>query len=172
MQPTWRHYIQYVDLAARNGDSEMAKVRDVYQALTPRDRREVWPEQLCDLAGVTPGDLIGAVCRGLWESKAAESSMVSAIAQPDLLERTVKLAYQEENYRDRELLFRAWGCLPDKKGASINIINSPTAQAGAVKLAGEDISGRLKSMDEEVIEMSRQLETPFVVKSDVPSEGD
>src|SRR5262249_54750676 len=114
-------------------------------------------------------ELVGAVCRGLWEAKAAESSMVSAMAQPELFERTVKLAHQPEHYRDRELLLKAWGLLPDKKGTAINIINHPTAQAQQIKLPDLGSGRRLRSLDEEIIEMSRELDAPFLVKED---EGD
>lgn len=174
IQPSWRSYIEYVDLAARNGDTTMQRYRDCYAALTPKDRMHAWPEQVCELADVTPGELIGAVCRALWESRSAESSMVSAIAHPEVLARTAKLARTKDNYRDRELFFRLTGSLPDKKGASINIINNPTAQAGTVKLVDGEVSGnRLKSMDEEVIEMTRQLDTgPAFLERNVSPEGD
>jgi hypothetical protein len=159
IRPSWHNYIQYVDLAARNGDTAMARYRACYESLTPRDRLGHWPEQICELANITPGELVGAVCRALWESKAAESSMVSAIAHPELLERTAKLANGKESFRDRELFFRMTGSVPDKKGASINIFNNPTAHAGSVKLVDGEINGtRLKTMDEEVIEMTRQLD--------------
>lgn len=165
----WRHYMEYVDFAARNGDAGMQRYRDCYISLRTLDRYNHWPEQLCELAGVTPGELIGAVCRALWESKAAESSMISAIAQPLVLAQTARLAQGDaENFHDRELFFRLTGSLPDKKGTSINIINNPTAQA-SVKLMDSEISGiRLKTMDEEVIEMTRQLDpsTPFLMKDD------
>lgn len=78
----WRRYIEYVDLAARKGDAAMEKIRDCYAALPAKDRANAWPEQICDAANVGPGELVGAVCRQIWETKAAESSMVSSIAHP------------------------------------------------------------------------------------------
>ena len=171
VRPTWRNYIQYVDLAARRGDTAMARFRDCYQALGPRDRANAWPEQVCDLANVTPGELVGAVCRAIWEHKAAESSMVSSIAHPELLLETIKFAKKEENYRDRELYFRMMGSLPDRKGASINIFNAAAGQVaeGAVLPDLAPGRARLKSFDDEIIEMSRDLESsdpPFLVKED------
>lgn len=165
----WRGFIQFVEYAARTGDEDMARLHACYLALTPRDKKNVWPEQLCQLAGVNPGDLVGAVCKAIWESKAAESSMISAIAHPEVLLELVKLAKDPKHYQDREMFFRMTGSLPDKKGSSINIINNPTAQMGAVKLDGRPGS-RLPSMDEDVIEMSRQLDAPapFLVNDDVP----
>jgi hypothetical protein len=159
IRPTWRNYIEYVDFAARNGDPAMVRYRDSYLALAPRDQRSHWPEQVCELAHVTPGELVGAVCRALWECGAAESSIVSAIAHPEVVERTVKLALKADHYRDRELFFGLTGSLPDKKGASINIFNNPTAQAATGKLADGEATGWLKTFDEEIIEMSRQLDS-------------
>ena len=170
IKPDWRRYITFVDLAARKSDTAMARVRDCYETLAPLDRVHYWPEQLCDLAQVSPGELVGAVCRQIWESKAAESSMVSSIAQPVLLLRTIELAKREDNFRDRELCYRMWGMLPDRKGNSININNYSSAEANANDPAGT----RLKSFDEEVIDMTRTLDVPaappFLVKDDVPPE--
>lgn len=164
----WRRYVEYVDLAARKGDEAMARFRDSYQALSPRDRQTAWPEQVCDLANVSPGELVGAVCRQIWEAKAAESSMVSSIAHPELLMTTIRLAKKADNFRDRELYFRMMGSLPDRKGASINIFNQAAGEAPALPELAQP--ARLRSFDEEVIEMSRDLETPdapFVVRSNV-----
>ena len=169
IQPNWHSYIQYVDLAARQGDSAMARFIACWQALTPRDQQAAWPEQLCYMANVTPGELIGAVCRQIWESKAAESSMVSSIAHPEMLMQTIRFAKREENFKDRELYFRMMGSLPDRKGSSINIYNQA---AGAIEAPSLDAGrSKLRTFDEEIIEMSRDLETPFLVKDgkDVPS---
>jgi len=165
IRPSWRAYIHYVDLAARKGDKAMERFLKAYESLTPQDRRTVWPEQICDLANVDPGELYGAVCRQLWETKALESSTISSIQHPELLLATIRLAKKPENYRDRELCFRMMGSLPDKKGASINIFNTAAAQTAEVSLPDR---AKLRSFDEEVIEMSRDLETdvPFLVKSD------
>lgn len=160
----WRRYVEYADLAARKGDEAMARFRSAYEALAPRDRAGAWPEQVCDLANVSPGELVGAVCRQIWEVKAAESSMVSSIAHPELLSTTIRLAKKEENYRDRELYFRMAGSLPDRKGASINIFNQA---AGGAPALPDLTQSKLRSFDEEIIEMSRDLEVPnapFVVK--------
>jgi len=115
IKPDWRRYIQFVDLAARKGDLAMARFRDCYQSLDRFEKVNAWPEQICDLANVTPGELVGAVCRQIWESSAAESSMVSSIAHPELLLATIRFAMKEENFRDREMAFRMMGSLPEKK---------------------------------------------------------
>lgn len=169
IKPDWRRYIQYVDLAARKGDAAMIRFRDCYEALDPVNKPRAWPEQICELANVAPGELVGTVCRHIWESKAAESSMVSSIAHPELLLDTIKFARKEENFRDRELYFRMTGSLPDRKGASINIYNQAAGQVNDVALSelGQG-PARLRTFDDEIIEMSRDLESdpPFLVKDD------
>lgn len=175
IRPSWRSYIQYVELAARKGNTAMARFLDCYTAILPRDKASIWPEQVCGLADVTPDELVGAVCQQIWASKAAESSMVSAIAHPEVLMRTIQLAKQEENFRDRELFFRMSGSLPDRKGASINIYNQAAGQVTEAPLPSVVGKAKLKTFDEEVIDMSRDLETPdppFLVRPDVPSESD
>jgi hypothetical protein len=64
---TWRAYIELVDLRVQAGDQDMARYMDCWLALTPEERRNHIPEQVCAHAGITPGELAGAVCRALWE---------------------------------------------------------------------------------------------------------
>jgi len=169
VKPSWRCYVEFVDFAARNGNEGMIRYRDCYNALSPRDRQHHWPEQICDLANVTPGELIGAVCRAIWESKAAESSIIAAIMHPRVLESISKFALDPDHYADRELYMRSTGSLPDRKGVSVNIVNSPGMPAASLTFDGP--AAKLPTMDEDVIEMSRHLDgAAFVVKKDVPPE--
>lgn len=164
IKPSWRNYIEYADMAARNGDEDMAKYVKCWLALTPKDRKLHYPEQLCELSGVKPDELVGAVCGAIWRAKSAEGSLVSAMAHPSVLARTAKAAEKTAGYKDRELFFRVTGNLPDKKGTSVVINNSPQTlvTGGAVgpgQLPGRQNHG-LPSMDEEAIDMSRLLEAP------------
>ena len=166
IRPNWRCYIQYADLAARKGNTAMQRVIDVYNSLDKKDRGNIWPEQVCDMAGVGPDELVGAVCQTVWASKAAESSMISSIAHPELLLATIKFAQKEENQRDRELCFRMFGSVPDKKGTSINIFNQAVGQNAEVPLPSVVGKAKFKSFDAEVIDMDRDLaDPPFLVKA-------
>lgn len=171
IRPAWRYYIRYVDLAARSGNQAMARFRDIYLKLELRVRVNAWPEQICELADVPPGELVAAVCRAIWETKAAESSMISSIAHPEVLMEVAKLAKKPQHQRDRELFFRLTGSLPDRHGQSINIFN----QAGVQQVKPPDLAqgrARLKAFDDEVIEMSKTLDAPpfLMQEDDVPSE--
>lgn len=150
----------------------MARFRDCYNSLTAKDKWSHQPEQICELSNVTPGELVGAVCRAIWENKGSESSMISSIAHPAVLMRTAELAKEAENYHDRELFFRLTGSLPDKKGASINIFNAATSNEVKLPDLGQGRT-KLKSFDEEIIEMSRELEPagpPFLVEKEQSDE--
>lgn len=158
IKPSWRNYIEYVDMAARNGDEDMARYVKVWLGLTPKDRRNHAPEQLCELSNVKPDELIGAVCSAIWRAKSAEGSLVSAMAHPAILERTAKAAAKAAGYKDRELFFRVTGNLPDKKGTSVIINNSPQTLVTGGPLPVGRQPGGLPSMDEEAVDMSRLLE--------------
>lgn len=166
IRPTWKNYIEYVDLAARNGDEDMGRYVKCWLALTAKERNAHAPEQICELAKVTPDELVGAVCSAIWRAKSAEGSLVSAIAHPKILERTARAADKTAGYKDRELFFRVTGNLPDKKGTSVIINNTPQTliAGGANGTGGIGQTGRqnhgLPSMDEEAIDMSRLLEAP------------
>ena len=159
IRPTWRNYIEYVDLAARNGDRDMDRYRKVWLGLTAKDRIAASPEQICEMAQVKPAELVGAVCQAIWDAKSAEGSMVSAIAHPQILAKTAKNAEKPMNYKDRELFFRVTGSLPDKKGTSVIINNQgpQTLVAGGPGLPVARGNGdELKDMDQEVIEFGRE----------------
>ena len=164
IRPSWRHYIRYVDYAARNGNQAMVRYREAWFELDEKDRIRSWPEQICELADVPPGELVGAVCRAIWEAKAAESSMISSMAHPEVLIVTAKLAKKPDHYRDRELYFRLTGSLPDRQGQSINIFNSAGASNGIKLPDAREGRERLRAFDEETIEMGKTLDAPFLVK--------
>ena len=167
IKPNWRCYIQYADLAARKGKTAMQRIMDVYNSLDKKDRISTVPEQVCDMANVTPDEPVGAVCQSIWASKAAESSMVSAIAHPELLMDTIKFARKEENFKHLELFFRMAGSIPDRKGTSINIFNQAAGQVAEVPLPSVVGKAKLKSFDAEVIDMDRDLaDPPFLVRKE------
>src|SRR5262249_26415596 len=116
------------------------------------------PEQLCDLAGITPGDLIGVISKTIWDTKSAASGIISAMAHPRVVERTALYAQRKDGYKDRELFFRATGSLPDKKGSSVVINNNPQiAAVGGMPSAQMRVAGELPDMDQEVVSLSKLL---------------
>jgi hypothetical protein len=70
----------------------------------------------------------------------------------------VKHAQKAGNFKDRELFMRTTGSLPDKKGAAVHVtFNNPNSIGEGMSRAS---GSGLLSMDDEVVEMTKQLEAP------------
>lgn len=163
IKPSWRDYIVYVDYAANEGDEDMQKVMTCFMALPKKEKREVMPERLCELAGVKPSELVGAVCAQIWAHNQAESAMAAAIAHPEVVRQTAKAARNVKwGGRDRELFFRVTGSLPDKKGTTIINNNSPQTAIVAPPQNQSQLTpgGRFLPMEESVLEMEKLIEAP------------
>lgn len=169
IQPHWRNYLEYVRLAAKNGDEDMNKVVDVFNALPKKEQRSIMPEKLCDLAGVQPHELISSVCGEIWRTKSNESSMVAAIAHPQVMDKIAEYAQTPFGYDHAELFMRATGSLPDKKGISVVVNNSQ--QNANMPASGQGPSGFM-SMDQDVIEMDKRLELPEAVPAFFKQQGE
>ena len=170
IQPTWRNYIMYVDMEARAGNEDARRYVEVHQALSPRERRQHWPEQLCDLAAIQAADLIAMVARQAYQEGAAKSAMCLSFMRDGVLEKTAQFAMDSpDNYKHAELFMKTAGMLPQQPGGRsvgpVQFFNNPVASSGSVALAGSksdsspvDRSG-LRSMDAEIVELSQIMQT-------------
>lgn len=149
LKPTWRSYLDYVALAARDGDKDMAKYLVSYNQLSQREQLVHTPETLCDLSGVKPSDLFGSVCGQVWASSQREASMLIAINHPRIIEKTAKFAQQAKGVKDREMFHKGTGFLPTPKGAQISINNSPQM----LQASGVGNPAALPSMEEDMMEI-------------------
>lgn len=179
IKPSWRNYIQYVSYAAKHSDSdedraEMQKYLDAYTSLPRREQYTHFPEQIIDLTGVRPDVLIRSVCWALWVCMEAERNMVASIAAPEIMNAIVKNAKSPDGYKDRELFLRTSGSLPDKGGqpVRVTVVNNALLGAGAdpgpggtrMVRVGNEVNG-LAAFDDEVIDITRQLETGQIPKA-------
>lgn len=172
LKPTWRAYIDYVALAARDGDKDMGKYLASYAQLSPKEQAIHTPETLCDLSGVKPADLFGSVCGQVWASSQREASMLIAINHPRIIEKTAKFALSPKGVKDREMFHKGTGFLPTPKGAHISINNSPqmlqASGGGSSPLA-------LPSMEDDMMEIedAEFEDTPLLPSGPpVPSDED
>lgn len=160
IEPTWRNYIEYAAYAAKEGDEDMQKVVDVYNALPPKEKHTIMPEQVCSLAGILPGLLVAAVSRYYWENRHAESVISISTEHPKVLDATALFAKTLLHAeKDRELFFRLSGSLPDKKGASI-VINANPQFANVSNSPSPAGANGFRPMDQRVIEMGKLLDSP------------
>ncbi len=160
IHPTWKHYLDYVEAAAREGDAEMQKLMGAYVGLTRREQATIMPEQLCELAGVKPDVLFGAVCQQLWAASRMEANLITAISFPRVIERTAKSAMTKGGVKDREMFHRATGFLPQPKtqAPSVVITNNPQTLIAS----GKPEVRALPSMEEEALEMEEAVTLPML----------
>lgn len=154
----WRNYIDYARMSASDGNEDMTKFIKAYDALTPKERRTIMPEQVCDQAGVKQQDLIGQVTSHLWLANSNEGMQISAISHPRVMEALVASATMvtPDTYKDRELFLRSIGGLPDKKGNAM-VINVNTQQTNAsASFGGQQRGGStLNSFRDDILEMEQ-----------------
>jgi len=163
LKPSWRHYIDYCETAAKNGDPDADKLLRAYYKLTRREQVNHMPEQLCDLAGVKPEELFGIVATELWRTARMEANLIVAAAYPKVIERTAKLAETKNGFKDRELFHKATGFLPQPKGPSINI------DASHKQLTVAPTPSKLPSMEDDALAMEHATAIPLIESPHVSS---
>jgi hypothetical protein len=165
VEPTWRNYIMYVDMEARTGNADAQRYLAIWQALSGGEKQSHFPEQLCELATVSPSDLIRWVAGQAWMEGSAKAAMCMTFMRDRVLEKTAEFAMQTpENYKHTELFMRASGLLPSGGGRTapaVTIFNAPTASSGSVAVSGarSESAAGLHSMDEEIVELSKVMQT-------------
>jgi hypothetical protein len=165
IEPTWRNYIHYVDLQAREGDADAKRYVSVYQSLSSKERNAHFPEQICDLANVLHADLISWVSRQFWIEGSARSSMVLSHMRDQVLSRTAHFAMDSpDNVQHAKLFLTAAGALPQSGRSSsppVNIFNMPTSNAAALSVARSEESptGVLRDMDTDIITLDRIMQS-------------
>jgi hypothetical protein len=170
VEPTWRNYIQYVDMESRAGNPDAARYLSMWHSLPPIERVSHVPEQICELASVTPADLMSWVTRQIWNEGSAQTSMVLSFMRARVLRNTAEFAMASpDNYKHAELFMKSAGMLPTAaragSGSPVTIFNAPVASSGSVALAGSrsestpvHASG-LRDMDSEIVELSKIMQT-------------
>ena len=141
-----RTFMEY----ARLCESEHIKVLvGHWDSLSDYDQRRASLEDLCEVCGVKPHELVGAVASAAFRWNADISTLVAAVASPKVMETCVERALQANGFRDREMFFKASGLLPTPAASSIHILN---AAAARTTTTGAD-SG-LPSFEEHVLTFS------------------
>jgi len=149
---------------ARLCESERIKVLvGHWDSLSDYDQRRASLEDLCEVCGVEPHELVGAVASAGYRWNADVSTLIAAVAHPQVTQACVERALQADGFRDREMLFKASGILPTPAASSIHILNTAAAKTTTT---GAD-SG-LPSFEEDVLTFSeiirRALEEPDLQK--------
>lgn len=152
LKPSWRSYVDYVAIAARDGDKDMARYLACLSALSQKEQDAHTPETICDLANVKPADLFGAVSGQVWSASRREATMLIAVNHPRIIERTAKSALTPKGIKDREMFHKGTGFLPTPKGSVVNVHNSPQMmQVGGTGSSSTPLS--LPTMEQDMMEI-------------------
>jgi hypothetical protein len=142
-----------------------------WDSLSGYDQRRTSLENLCEVCGVEPHELVGAVAAAAFRWNADISTLIAAVAHPKVMEACVDRAVQANGFRDREMFFKASGLLPTPAASSIRIFN--TAATGTTTTGAD--SG-LPSFEEHVLTFSEiirnAVEEPSPPKANPPSDRD
>lgn len=167
VEPTWRNYIQYVDLEARGGNADAKKFLSAWQALPPKERIGHMPEQLCELVNIQPMDLIGWVSRQAFNEGSAKANMALSFMRDKVLEKTAEFAMESpDNYKHAELFMKAGGLIQTGSGGNrsqqfspVSIYNMPVATATSMAAAKTTTNPNgVTNMDEQIIEISKIMQ--------------
>lgn len=165
IEPTWRNYIMYIDMESRTGNKEAKRYLEVWQSLPLRERSSHLPEQICDMASVAPSDVIRWVSGQVWIEGSAKSAMCMSFMKDKVLEQTAQYAMASpDNYKHAELFVKAAGMYPQtsKGPAPVSIFNMPVASSNAVAGVRSEVSpvhsSGLRSMDEDIVELSKIMQ--------------
>lgn len=142
LEPNWRSFMFYVDLAAKEGDKDMQKIMTAYGKLTKYEQLHFTsPEYLCELAQVQVRTLAGAVVPYLYDFGQFESTFVKSVYKPRVLARVATEALKKGPFhtKERELFLKITGDVPVARGNTTNI----AAIGSTGSLVGKDQPGPL-----------------------------
>lgn len=132
IEPNWRSYMDYVRIAARDGDGDMIRYIEVYDSLDRRTQKNILPEEVCERANVDTARLVGIVGEYLWKNSSYNVDFMKAIAHPKVVAKTIKSALSNSRTApaDRTNFLKATGFLPQPKAVIGNTFNAPLIGAG------------------------------------------
>jgi hypothetical protein len=149
----WKNCWFFMECAAKDGDEEALKVFKVWKKLPKFEKDKRSPEEVCEMAGVDPRDFGAFVFREYLSYSQEAGNVIAAAGHPRVVAASVKIAQKEEGWRDREMLFRHQGFLPERQGGGIHV----TANANADNRNAVVLPAELPSMESDTIRMSRIL---------------
>jgi hypothetical protein len=172
----------YVDAEARTGNPDARRYVEMWQSLPYHERIGHMPEQICELTTIPAADLVSWVGRQAWIEHAAGANMCLSFMKADVLEQTAAFALASpDNYKDRELFLKVAGMTPQptRTGGPV-FFNMPVASSNSVAGAKSDAapatSSGLRSMDEDIVELAKIMQTDgsevHARAQDIPNEPD
>lgn len=151
----WRNYIRVVEIAARSAKSDddpMVKMFNTYQKLNKKRQDLMTPEALCLESGVDIMTFLQSIMPWVWTYSNTKAAMISAAANPAVIERTVRAALGSgrNSHKDRETFLKITGAIPTARGSQTIINNTPIAQSSSQ--AAQMLPIQLPSASQDIID--------------------
>lgn len=153
-----QQFFSLIALAASAKDAEAMKFLTVFMELKAEHRARAAIEDICVAAGVSPVALI-KTCAGIaFEHSVDLSTMMRALAAPEIVAASIASAKRIEGahadiaLEDRKLLHQGQGFIPVPKSASINL----NVNAQATAAAASTSNGPSFLRDAQISEQPRQ----------------
>ena len=142
-----------IDLCAYCADEceEAGRVVIMYREVSPDDRKDLIPEDLCRKADISPARLLGVMAKAAFQRNIDMSRMLMAMHSPAMIGAAEKFGARKDGHQDRKMLLQAAGVVPmgGSKGVAVNINNANVQSAEDVEYGG------LPDFSEEVILISK-----------------
>jgi hypothetical protein len=103
--------VQPLEYVCFSEDPDARKVAKVYLTVPTSYRKLLPPEAFCQAAGVSPYRVLDIVTGIAVRFGAQTSAIMAGVMLPDVVQKTIDKAMQEEGTKERALLFRATGLL-------------------------------------------------------------
>ena len=129
-----------IDLCAYCADEceEAGRVVILYREVTPDDRKDLIPEDLCRKADISPARLLGVMAKAAFQRNLDMSRMLMAMHSPAQIAASAKFGARRDGHQDRKMLLQAAGVVPmgGSKGVAVNINNANVQGAEDVEYGG------------------------------------
>ncbi len=137
-------FLEYVKLAALNGDVAADAWWTVFKDLTKTERDRCSFDDVCVACGITPSKLMAAVITHAMEAQKDAADLVAASFHPGVVEAMGKSAvritgpHAEIAAEDRRQFLQGRGFLPVPKGNQIHLHANASANSQAAAVAAAD----------------------------------
>lgn len=123
-----RSFIEYARAADRL-DGRISAIVAEWDRLSRYKRTRVQVEELCAHAGISCGELVGAVARVAWEANQNLTTAMVGFALSQVIQTGLRRACTAKGIAERRMLFRLCGFLP---GRPRSRSFAPDARAGLI----------------------------------------
>jgi hypothetical protein len=118
-------FLEYVQLACLDTDNPFTeKVQQwwaVWVSLGTASQRRASLDDVCHAAGVAPKAMVQAISGLAFELNCDLSDFLAAVAHPEIVAKTIKIAKTREGVQERRMLLDHAGFLPQPKGTNITL---------------------------------------------------